>query len=280
MSGEAVGLVVKRGSVWAEEAAIRAVKVLEELDVKIFVESSVDYESLSGYPKFSLSGEVPGKLIVVGGDGTLLRAVLRLGDKSPIIMAVRAGKRGFLLDVERYEVEERVRDFIRGDYKVVEYPKQGVYLNGNIIACVLNDAVIVSKMARMIRLSVSIDGYDAMRVDGDGVIVSTTLGSTAYSLSAGGPIVDPRLDIMIITPLNPVQLHMRPVVAPGDSLVEVTLSPQSNEAYLSLDGEVFGEATPGSVVAVKRCASKARIARFRWWENFYERLHTRILTYW
>ncbi len=277
---EAIGLVVKLGSAIAEETAVRVTRVLESHGIKVLVEESVDYESLLKYPKFSLRGNVPEKLIVVGGDGTLLRTFLKLQGETPIVMGVRAGKRGFLLDVERYEVEDRVRDFIRGEYKLVTYPRYAVYANGQRVACILNDVVVVSKMAKLVRLNVSIDGYPAMRVDGDGVVVSSTVGSTAYSLSAGGPIVDPRLSVLIVTPLNPVQLHLRSIVVPSNSRIEVTVTPQSNEAYLNLDGQIVKELQPGSIVAVTMCEAGVRMARFRWWDNFYERLYTRLLAYW
>lgn len=273
-------MVVKLGSGVAEETALRVVKVLESHGVKVLVEESVNYESFSRYPRFSLSDYVPDRLIVVGGDGTLLRTLLRLQRETPIIMGVRAGKRGFLLDVERYEVEDRVRDFIRGEYRVFTYPRFTVYANGERIACILNDVAVVSKMAKLVRVTVSIDGYPAMRIDGDGVVIATTIGSTAYSLSAGGPIVDPRLDVLVVTPLNPVQLHLRPIVIPSSSRVEVSVTPQSNEAYLNLDGQIVKELHPGSLVTVTRCESGVKIARFRWWENFYERVYTRLLAYW
>jgi len=275
-----VGLIVKLGSAIAEETAIRVVRVLESYGVKILVEESVNYESLSRYPRFSLGGSLPDKLIVVGGDGTLLRTLLRIQNETPIVMGVRAGKRGFLLDVERYEVEDRVKDFIRGEYELVIYPRYTVYANGERLACILNDVAVVSKMAKLIRLNAFVDGYPAMRVDGDGVVISSTIGSTAYSLSAGGPIVAPRLDVLIVTPLNPVQLHLRPLVVPSSSRVEVSVTPQSNEAYLNLDGQIVRELHPGSLVAITRCEAGVRMARFKWWDNFYERLYTRLLAYW
>jgi NAD+ kinase len=277
---DVVGLVVKLGSAIAEETALRVARAFESHGVRVLVEESVSYESLSGYPRFSLRGSVPGKLVVVGGDGTLLRTLLKLQDETPIIMGIRAGKRGFLLDVEKYEVEDRIRDFIRGDYKLVVYPRYAVYANGERLACILNDVAVVSKMAKLTRLNVLIDGYPAMRVDGDGVVVSSTVGSTAYSLSAGGPIVDPRLDVLIVTPLNPVQLHLRPLVVPSHSRVEASVTPQSNEAYLNLDGQIVRELQPGSLVAITRCDAGVRMVRFRWWDNFYERLYTRLLAYW
>ncbi len=281
MGDNVIGLVVKRGSNLAEETASKIVKLLEENGYDIVVDVTVDAPSLQGYKRFDISEWSPDKVIVVGGDGTLLRTFLRLGERSsPVFMTVKAGKRGFLLDVERYEVEERLRDFIEGRYKVYTYTRFTVYLNGEKKGCIFNDAVVIAKHAKMARLQVQIDGEIAMNIDGDGVIIASTAGSTAYSLSAGGPIIDPRLDVLVVNPLNPVQLYLRPIVIPSSSTVMVNVSPQSNEMIISLDGQIIFEVPPGSNIVVSRCESPIRIARFKWWEMYYERLYTRLITYW
>jgi len=281
LDGEVYGVVVKPGSILAEKVAGRVIRTLERLEVGVAVEegSARAYESLRDYPVFRLE-DPPGRLVVVGGDGTLLRTVMRLGDpERTIIMAVRAGKKGFLLDVESYEVEERVEDFVNGDFRVVEYPRLLVQAPGHPQYCVMNDAVFVMDKAKLVRLSVYVDGERIMGIDGDGLVVSTTVGSTAYSLSAGGPIVDPNLDVTILTPLNPVQLYLRPVILPPQAAVEVEVKRSSNPAYLSLDGQETFLLNPGTMVRITRCPAKARIARFKWWENYYEKLYTRIFSY-
>ncbi|MEN3000158.1 MAG: NAD(+)/NADH kinase [Acidilobaceae archaeon] len=277
---DSIGLVVKRESSLALEVARRVVGTLKSLKADFSVEESTDYPELRSYERFSLRGELPEKLIVIGGDGTLLRTLLNIQRESPLLLGIRAGKRGFLLEVDRYEVEERVRDFVEGRYKVVEYPRLAVYVNSEAYPCVMNDAVLLAKMGKMVRLIASVDGYVAMRIDGDGIIVSTTMGSTAHALSAGGPIVDPRLKVNVVVPLNPVQLHLRPIVIPGESYVEISLTANSNEAYLSLDGQVTSELGPGSTVAIGPCNFGVKMVRFKRGENFYERLYTRVLTYW
>ena len=138
----------------------------------------------------------------------------------------------------------------------------------------------MGKNAKMVRLSVYLDGEKALNIDGDGVIVATTLGSTAYSLSAGGPIIDPRLDAVVITPLNPIQLHLRPLVVPTSYTIEVEVSPGSNDLSIVIDGQEYYDLGVGDVVSIRRCPWPARIARFRWWEEFYERLYARLLSYW
>jgi len=195
-------------------------------------------------------------------------------------MAVKAGRRGFLLDVERYEIAERVEDFYYGRYRVCEYTRLNVRLNGDPLPCVLNDAVIASQHAKLVRLNVFRDGERVYSIDGDGLIISTTIGSTAYNLSAGGPIIDPRLDGIVLTPMNPVQLQLRSVVLHPDTSVKAVLRPGSNEASLVLDGAHASDMVPGDIVEVSRSKYPARMARFKWWENYYERIFTRIYGYW
>ncbi len=275
-----VGLVVKPGSAKAEHIALRAIRALERRGVKPLVEeeSRRSYESLRNYEAFRLE-DPPGRIVVIGGDGTLLRAVMFLGRPDTVIMAVRAGKRGFLLDVEPYEVEEKIEDFLDGNYVLYEYTRLSVKHPREANACVLNDAVFIAQKSKLVSLSVDVDGVRAMNIDGDGVIVSTTVGSTAYSLSAGGPIVDPRLEVIILTPLNPVQLHLRPIVTRPDSKIQVVISQSSNPLHLSLDGQLVYDVMPGDMVTIEKCPSPARIARFKWWESHFERLYTRIFSY-
>ena len=279
---DVIGVVVKPGSALAEEAALRVIKTLEELGVSVMVDSDskIAYKSLSKYQSFDLERSAPRKLIVVGGDGTLLRTLMKLDGQDSIVMCVRAGKRGFLLDVEQYEIEDRVRDFVEGRYRLVEYPRIRIIVGGSPSKCVLNDVVFIAKMAKMVKLYVYARGERIMSVDGDGLVIATTVGSTAYSLSAGGPIIDPLLNVIVLTPLNAVQLHLRPIVLPYGLDIDVEVAPTSNNLYVSLDGQELIELGPGSVVSVRACEKGVKIARFRWWEGYYERLYTRLLTYW
>ncbi len=278
-----VGIVAKPGSGLAEEAAAKAVAALESRGVEVVVErdTAMSYARFRGYPLFNISKDPPERIVVVGGDGTLLRSIQKLPDPSRVVvMTVRAGKRGFLLDVEPYEIEERVEDFIEGRYRVVDYPRVSTRIGERILPCAMNDVVFITKMAKLVKLTVYANGERVFTLDGDGLIIATTLGSTAYSLSAGGPIVDPGLDALILTPMNPVQLHLRPVVVPPTYRVEVEVRPASGPLYVSIDGQHIEDLQPGAVAVVERCDKPARIARFRWWENYYERLYARILAYW
>jgi len=283
VGSDVVGLVAKPGSRLAEEAAIKAVTALEERGVEVAVErdTAMSYARFRGYPIFVITRNPPERLVVVGGDGTLLRSIQKMPDPSKVVvMAIRAGKRGFLLDVEPYEIEDRIADFVEGRYRVIEYPRLVIRLGDKVLPCAMNDVVFITKLAKLVKLTVYVGGERVFTIDGDGLVVSTTLGSTAYSLSAGGPIVDPSLDVLILTPMNPVQLHLRPIVVSPKSRVEVEVRPDSGPLYISIDGQYLEDLQPGTVATLERCEKPARIARFRWWENYYERLYARILAYW
>ncbi len=277
-----VGIVVKPNSSTAEEAALRAIRVLAGLNIQPLVEENTwrNYESLRKFLRFSIEKNPPRKVIVIGGDGTLLWAAQRVPSSEVVFMTVRAGKRGFLLDVEPYEIEDRVKDFILGRFRIFQYPRLETFIDNKKLPCALNDVAVLTKMGRLVRLTLYAKGYKVYGIDGDGVVVSTTLGSTAYSLSAGGPIIDPLLDVTVITPLNPVQLHLRSVVLPPNYNIDIEMRPDSGPAYIIIDGQHISEVLPGTLISVKRCEFPIRIARFKWWENYYEKLFTRLLTYW
>ncbi|MCE4614032.1 MAG: NAD(+)/NADH kinase [Desulfurococcales archaeon] len=281
MTGKIIGLVVKPNSVLAEETAKRVVTALEKYKLKILVEEkSKPYEFLSKYDTFKLRENPPTWIIAVGGDGTLLRTFQKLCRDDITVMGIRAGRRGFLLDVEPYEIEDRIKDFIEGKYRVYRYTRLDVRVGSKKLPCTLNDAVIVGKMAKVIRLNVFRDGERIYSIDGDGLIVSTTVGSTAYNLSAGGPIIDPGLDSVSLAPMNPVQIQLRPVVLPAISRIRIELRPASKEAWLILDGQHVEDVYEGDIIDIEKSQTPAVMARFKWWENYYERVFTRILSYW
>lgn len=284
---EAVGIVARPSSSIAEGLALKVVETLRQLGVEPLVEAetAAAYSNTLGkLGTFSIERDPPHKVIVIGGDGTLLRAAIRSGNNEVIFLAVRAGKRGFLLDVDESVLSERIRDFINDNYELVLHQRIKAFVNGNPLPCVVNDVVIFTSEGSMVRLDVYHDEGElrerVMGVDGDGLIISTTTGSTAYSLNAGGPIVDPRLDVIIITPLNPVQLFLRPVVMSRSTRLSITMRDDSGPAYLVLDGQIKVNLRPGDKVNIYPCEVPLKVARFEWWSNYYERLFARLLSYW
>ncbi|ADL18805.1 inorganic polyphosphate/ATP-NAD kinase [Acidilobus saccharovorans 345-15] len=284
---EAVGIVARPSSGIAEGLALKAAEVLRQLGVEPLVEAetAAAYSNTLGkLGTFNIERDPPHKVIVIGGDGTLLRAAIRSGSNEVVFLAVRAGKRGFLLDVDESVLSERIRDFVNDKYELVLHQRIKAYVNGNQLPCAVNDVVIFTSEGSMVRLDVYHDEEKlrerVMGVDGDGLIISTTTGSTAYSLNAGGPIVDPRLDVIIITPLNPVQLFLRPVVMSRSNRLSIIMRDESGPAYLVLDGQVKVNLRPGDRVNIYPCEVPLKVARFEWWSNYYERLFARLLSYW
>ncbi len=278
-----VGVVVKKGSMQAHEIGLKLRDVGERLGLEVcFEDTGVDKKIVGNVCTFSASShELPERVVVIGGDGTLLRFLHNIprDTKPPLLMTIRAGRRGFFFDVEPYEAEERFVDFLRGRYTVFEYERLVASLDGSTTNPALNEVAVLSYEGKVTRLTVSRDEEKIYSLDGDGVIVATTAGSTAYALSAGGPILDPELQAIVVAPLNPIQLHLRPVVLNVNSEVSVEVRSGSSEAKLVVDGNVLGSLSPGVELRIKRAFSPVRIARFGV-EEFYERLFTRILQYW
>jgi NAD+ kinase len=187
------------------------------------------------------AGREPYDLVVVlGGDGTLLSVARALSPPAPIL-GVNLGTLGFLAEVGRGELYPAMVNLLEGRYAIEERHLLDVTLEraGTPLRYrVLNDAVITkSALARIIELTLQVDGHLVARYRSDGVIISTPTGSTAYNLSAGGPILYPLLPVTVLTPICPHALSLRPVVVPATGVIEVTLETQREEVYLTLDGQ-------------------------------------------
>lgn len=181
-------------------------------------------------------------IIVLGGDGTLLSVARLVGDHGIPILGVNLGGLGFLTEItleELYQVLERVvSGHYTADERVVLHA--AVLRRGERMAefNVLNDAVInKGALARMIDIETTINGEYVTTFKSDGLIISTPTGSTAYNLSAGGPIVYPSLHCIIITPICPHMLTNRPIMIPDDVVIRATLKTKQQEVLLTLDGQ-------------------------------------------
>jgi NAD+ kinase len=181
-------------------------------------------------------------IIVLGGDGTLLSVARQVWNKNIPILGVNLGGLGFLTEItldELYPVLEKV---LRNDFEINEREvlNAGVIRNGKRIAefIVLNDAVInKGALARIIDLETTVNGEYLSTFRSDGLIISTPTGSTAYNLSAGGPIVYPSLHTIIITPICPHTLTIRPIIIPDDVKIRALLKSRDEEVTLTLDGQ-------------------------------------------
>jgi NAD+ kinase len=236
------------------------------------IETLVDKETqecigagISGLPRESL-GEKIDLLMVLGGDGTLLSAARALHSHNVPILAVNLGALGFLTSVTLDELYPVLEQLLAGKHRTSDR----MMLEAAICRSgtdgephnALNDAVVnKSAMARMLDFDVYIDKNHVGRYRADGLIVATPTGSTAYSLAAGGPIVHPDLDALVITPICPHMLTNRPLVISGSARVEVDFSAAEEPVYLTLDGQIGIQLGPNDRLGVTKSASKVKLVR-------------------
>jgi NAD+ kinase len=203
-------------------------------------------------------------ILVLGGDGTILAATREAAPRGIPILPINLGGLGFLTSFTLDELYPALEDALAG----VEAVNERVLLcverihNGQKLAVqrVLNEAVVhKGSLARMIELELHIDGAFVCRYRSDGLIVATPTGSTAYSLSAAGPIVHPAVEATLITPICPHTLSDRPVVVPDSSRIELRFSEHTSEVVLTLDGQIGVQLEKGDRVAITRAAQRLKL---------------------
>jgi NAD+ kinase len=207
-------------------------------------------------------------VVVLGGDGTLLSVARNLADGVPIL-GVNLGNLGFLTEINRGELYPAMVQVLTGKFRTekrslfdVELKREGGSASQPVRFRVLNDAVITkSALARIIQLTLQIDGHLVARFRADGLILSTPTGSTAYNLSAGGPILGPSLGVAVLTPICPHALSLRPMVVPDSSRIEVTLETPREEVYLTLDGQEGTSVGYRDTVTLTRSSASVRLIK-------------------
>ncbi|MBK9170396.1 MAG: NAD(+)/NADH kinase [Bryobacterales bacterium] len=238
-----VGIIAKPGVAAARDLVPRLLDWLEShgLGVRFDAETGA-YVGRDGISRDVLA-QGCSLMIVLGGDGTLLSAARAIGRLQVPLFPVNLGSLGFLTAITLDEVFPELERSLAGEYRVEEHQLLAVDLvrGGETVARydALNDAVISKAApARMIDLDAYVDGQFVCAYKADGLIVSTPTGSTAYSLSAGGPIVVPSVPAYCVTPICPHMLTNRPVIVPQSSVVRVVNRIRDGEAFLTIDGQV------------------------------------------
>jgi NAD+ kinase len=199
--------------------------------------------------------------IVLGGDGTMLRAAREFDGHPVPLLGVNLGGLGFITEVNREEVFEALEYVLSGDCPredrmriIADVKREGMSVE---TATALNDVVIAKgSLARLIEIEATVGGAFVNSFRADGVILSTPTGSTAYSLSAGGPIVRPLLECMVLTPICPHTLTNRPIVLPADESVSLRLVSSGDDALLTIDGQAGVGLRQDDVVEVRRSPHK------------------------
>jgi len=226
---------------------------LEELNVKVHMEKAEGSED-------------PDLLIVLGGDGTILRAVRKYAHKNLPVLGINMGTVGFLSNIEVDELDHYLERLITGDYVIDQRMmlKIDIYEDDKLIDSVysLNELVIRAASSRMVTFKLIIDEEKSGVYRGDGLIIASPTGSTAYSLSAGGPICDPQLDAFIITPIAPYLIYKRPIVLSPRRILKLT-SFVCDNANICIDGQIKRDLNEHSSIVVKKADFKLNLIDFK-----------------
>lgn len=254
------GIWCNRDKAGAAEASVRLAEALREQGIQV-VSGEDDYRGCDA-------------LVTLGGDGTLLSGLEAAMRENAPMLGINLGHVGFLTEIEPDRINEAAVRLAEGRYNLEERMLLTVGSSG---ALALNDATITraATSARILTLSVYADGRMIQQFSGDGLVVSTPTGSTGYSMSAGGPLVAPGVDLMLLTPICAHTPHAKPTILPATARVRVRLHAEC-EAALSMDGRVVGALSAEDEVEIYGADRRARFIRMEEWD-FFGRLRSKLL---
>ncbi|HET6230734.1 MAG TPA: NAD(+)/NADH kinase, partial [Longimicrobiaceae bacterium] len=220
-------------------------------------------------------------MLTLGGDGTLLRGARIVAHARVPVLGINLGHLGFLTSAAPEELERALQLWFAGDFELdermalaVRFTREGGEEGGEYLA--LNDAVLhKGGVARVIRLVVRARHEEVGTYSSDGIILATPTGSTAYSLSAGGPIISPLVDCIIATPICPHTLAVRPLVLPADETITVEALSPADELILTIDGQEDLRLAPGEKVTVSCAPNRVRLVRFAG-QTFFSTLRRKL----
>ena len=282
MSRKGIGILPNLDKAESDDLVDQLAQWLAERDIQIYLAPCASvFEKWRQYtlPLMDWPFNV-GFAVVLGGDGTLLGAARSLGPLGISILVVNIGHFGFLTELDGSNLFEHLPEFISGNFErderlmlSTEVIRQGESVFHSIA---LNEAC-VSKgpYGRLTVLSLKVSGKDVDVYGADGLIVSTPTGSTAYSLSAGGPILSPQIEAFLATPICPHTLYSRSIVVPSSESCEIQVILPSQSTTLALDGQEFFHLEKNDIIVVERSNYKASLLRRRGW-SFYDVLRKKM----
>jgi NAD+ kinase len=263
-----VGIIVKPHQPEAMQTMCRLLRWLKERGIAAVACTGVDRERIKAETNCAIEildrealAATVDLIVVLGGDGTMIAAARALREREIPVLGINHGHLGYLAEFHADEMSDALDSILEGNYRIDRRVMLDAELvrNGSVVleGRVLNDVVIgKSALARIIEMEVEMNRQLVGSFRADGLIVSTPTGSTAYNLSAGGPIVYPSMDAVMITPICPHTLSNRPIVVPDDAEIEILFKTQQEEVALTLDGQIGFPLEMGDRVRV----SKSRTA--------------------
>lgn len=271
---KSAGIILKPSSPELKDSYLKIKELFEKVSIDIYLEeNSANMIGLKGLSLEELSLKVD-FLISVGGDGTLLSVVRRSFRFEKPVLGINLGTLGFLTDISMEELPKFVEDLKNNIYKIDTRMMVEGSVNLNKFVA-FNDIVISRKsISSMIKIEGKIDGKDFNSYYGDGVIISTPTGSTAYNLSVGGPIVYPLTEAFIITPVAPHSLTQRPLVMPADFEIEFKII-DNQGAVVIVDGQDIYEVEQNQSIKINIASKKAKMIH-RIQRNYFEVLSEKL----
>lgn len=271
---KSAGIILKPSSPELKDIYLKIKTLFEEASINIYLEdNSANMISLNGYSLDELCQKVD-FLISVGGDGTLLSVVRKSFKFDKAVLGINLGTLGFLTDISMEQLPDFIKDLKKGIYKIDNRMMVEGSVNLNKFVA-FNDIVISRKsISSMIKIAGKIDGKHFNSYYGDGVIISTPTGSTAYNLSVGGPIVYPLTEAFIVTPVAPHSLTQRPLVMPVDFEIEFKII-DNQGAVVIVDGQDIYEVEQNQSIKIKIAKQKAKMIH-RIQRDYFEVLNEKL----
>lgn len=275
-----VGLVAKTTSKEALSSAHELADWLERRGIRVALEQEIAASKRPAFAGELFDPAVAYDLVVVlGGDGTLLATGRAVSPGVPVL-GVNLGRLGFLTEIARADLYPSLVEILAGRFTVEERSLLEITVERAAgepaFYRVFNDAVIAkSALSRIIELTLKADGGLVTTFRSDGLILSTPTGSTAYNLSAGGPIINPLLPVVILTPICPHTFSLRPIVVPDESRIEVILETPDAEVFLTLDGQEGTTLAHMDTVRLERASQGVRLVRLGG-RTFYDNLRGKL----
>ena len=272
-----VGLVARYDKKAALKLAEELAEHLAKEGLKVYLEDSLVAKiSAPQAETVSLAKMQTDFIITIGGDGTILRTCITVPKPEPPLLTVNMGERGFLTEVEPKNALEAADKILKGNYRIEKCTKLCVSTGGGkSFPDALNDVVIsAGEPSTILKAQICKNGKPILKCQADGLIVATPTGSTGYSLSAEGPVLDPALDAFVVTSICPLTVFPS-LVLPADSNVTFNIS-SPKEVLVSIDGK-YRKLVSDQELILKVTVSKNTTSFIRFEEDFYDRLRSRLL---
>jgi NAD+ kinase len=252
----------------SENSFLVGKKVYEMLGEGILEHKIAKYLGKKGYSIKEI-GKKADAIIIVGGDGTILMT-LQHTDKP--IFSINTGRIGFLTEIEARKAEQAIKEIISGNYHVEERMRLKAKLGRKMLPDAANElAIHTANVGKILFVKLYVDGVLTQSFYGDGLIISTPMGSTSYALSVGGPVVDPTLEVFVVAPIAPFRHIASALVIPSDKKLKITVE---KPAKIALDGIHTYDFKPNQKLEILKSERKARFIKIN--DNFYKKIYRKL----